>query len=245
MAQDRRMHRTIPLSSNCALAAVEPGPAAIERARHDPGTDRDMLGVRREGVTEAAGKLQTAGLIQYNRGHIKVLDRPKLEERVCECYAVVKRGPIACFPEGKKPNSTFSTGVAASRVLAYIRPFVVHGSVAACLCSVGRTKGPVRAASEHALRTACLPLCAQALSAPAHGSRIGRVTFGEILHEPGKRIKHVYFPNDSLVSLLTVVEAISPELAWSAVRAWSASLYLEATFRLFARWYREPEPRCG
>ncbi len=50
----------------------------------------NMLGVRREGVTEAAVKLQTAGLIQYNRGHIKVLDRPGLEARVCECYAVVK-----------------------------------------------------------------------------------------------------------------------------------------------------------
>jgi CRP-like cAMP-binding protein len=51
----------------------------------------NMLGVRREGVTEAAGKLQTAGLIQYVRGKITVLDRPKLEARVCECYAVVKR----------------------------------------------------------------------------------------------------------------------------------------------------------
>ena len=51
----------------------------------------NMLGVRREGVTEAAGKLQSAGLIQYSRGKITVLDRPKLEARVCECYAVVKR----------------------------------------------------------------------------------------------------------------------------------------------------------
>lgn len=50
----------------------------------------DMLGVRREGVTEAAGKLQRAGLIQYSRGHIKVQDRPGLERRVCECYQVVK-----------------------------------------------------------------------------------------------------------------------------------------------------------
>ena len=51
----------------------------------------NMLGVRREGVTEAAGKLQAAGLIHYSRGHIKVLDRAKLETRVCECYAVVKK----------------------------------------------------------------------------------------------------------------------------------------------------------
>jgi CRP-like cAMP-binding protein len=51
----------------------------------------NMLGVRREGVTEAAGHLQAAGLIHYSRGRITVLDRPKLEARVCECYAVVKR----------------------------------------------------------------------------------------------------------------------------------------------------------
>src|SRR6202162_5678280 len=50
----------------------------------------NMLGVRREGVTEAAGKLQSAGLIHYVRGHITVIDRPRLEARVCECYAVVK-----------------------------------------------------------------------------------------------------------------------------------------------------------
>ena len=51
----------------------------------------NMLGVRREGVTEAAGKLQHDGLIHYSRGHITVLDRAKLEQRVCECYAVVKK----------------------------------------------------------------------------------------------------------------------------------------------------------
>ena len=50
-----------------------------------------MLGVRREGVTDAAGKLQRAGTIEYHRGRITVLDRPKLERTSCECYAVVKR----------------------------------------------------------------------------------------------------------------------------------------------------------
>ena len=51
----------------------------------------DMLGVRREGVTKAAGKLQNAELIHYSRGRVVVLDRPALEARVCECYAVLKR----------------------------------------------------------------------------------------------------------------------------------------------------------
>jgi CRP-like cAMP-binding protein len=50
-----------------------------------------MLGVRREGVTEAAGKLKGAGLISYRRGHISVLERDGLETRVCECYGVVKK----------------------------------------------------------------------------------------------------------------------------------------------------------
>jgi Mn-dependent DtxR family transcriptional regulator len=59
----------------------------------------DMLGVRREGVTEAAGKLQSAGLISYSRGRIKVLDRPGLEARVCECYDVVKKEFIRLLPD--------------------------------------------------------------------------------------------------------------------------------------------------
>ncbi len=49
------------------------------------------LGVRREGITEAAGKLQRAGVIRYRRGHISVLERSRLEARACECYAVVKK----------------------------------------------------------------------------------------------------------------------------------------------------------
>ena len=59
----------------------------------------NMLGVRREGVTEAAGKLQHAGLISYARGHIRVLDRPGLEERACECYAVVKNEYDRLLPQ--------------------------------------------------------------------------------------------------------------------------------------------------
>ena len=59
-----------------------------------------MLGVRREGVTEASGKLQAEGLIHYSRGKITVLDRPKLEQQVCECYAVVKTEYDRLLPPG-------------------------------------------------------------------------------------------------------------------------------------------------
>jgi CRP-like cAMP-binding protein len=59
----------------------------------------NMLGVRREGVTGAAGKLQAAGLIHYSRGKITVIDRPRLEARVCECYAVVKHEYDRLLPE--------------------------------------------------------------------------------------------------------------------------------------------------
>ena len=59
----------------------------------------NMLGVRREGVTEAAGKVQKLGVIHYNRGHITVLDRPRLEELCCECYAVVKTETDRLLPD--------------------------------------------------------------------------------------------------------------------------------------------------
>lgn len=58
-----------------------------------------MLGVRREGVTEAALKLQVAGLIRYARGHITVIDRPGLEKRSCECYAVIKKEYDRLLPD--------------------------------------------------------------------------------------------------------------------------------------------------
>ena len=59
----------------------------------------NMLGVRREGVTEAAGKLQKLGVIEYGRGKITVLDRPKLEQLCCECYVVVKNETDRLLPQ--------------------------------------------------------------------------------------------------------------------------------------------------
>jgi CRP-like cAMP-binding protein len=60
----------------------------------------NMLGVRREGVTESAGKLQKLALIRYSRGRITAVDRPGLEQHACECYAVVKREFDRLLPEG-------------------------------------------------------------------------------------------------------------------------------------------------
>ncbi|WP_404340755.1 Crp/Fnr family transcriptional regulator [Pseudoalteromonas mariniglutinosa] len=64
----------------------------------------NMLGVRREGVTEAAGKLQKLGVINYHRGHITVLDRHRLEQLSCECYAVVKKETDRLLPYLKPVN---------------------------------------------------------------------------------------------------------------------------------------------
>jgi CRP-like cAMP-binding protein len=75
----------------------------------------NMLGVRREGVTDAAGKLQKLGVIQYARGQITVLDRPKLEELSCECYEVVKRETDRL--EGASSFATPSSASQASHTL--------------------------------------------------------------------------------------------------------------------------------
>ena len=79
----------------------------------------NMLGVRREGVTEAAGNLQRAGLIEYQRGHITVLNRAALEKRTCECYAVVKKEYDRLLPDiiqrqvmSRERNISGSSGIA-------------------------------------------------------------------------------------------------------------------------------------
>jgi CRP-like cAMP-binding protein len=71
----------------------------------------NMLGVRREGVTAAAGRLQTAGLIRYSRGRITIVDRSGLEELVCECYAVVKKEYDRLLPTTNTTNTTNTRGM--------------------------------------------------------------------------------------------------------------------------------------
>jgi hypothetical protein len=76
----------------------------------------NMLGVCREGVTEAALNLQKAGLIRCGRGHISVLDRSGLEQRTCECYAVVKREYDRLLPPAVNPTAATADPGASARL---------------------------------------------------------------------------------------------------------------------------------
>lgn len=73
-----------------------------------------MLGVRREGITEAAGSLQQAGIIRYRRGHIAVLERSGLDSRACECYAVVRKEYLRLFAEFPRPAAITPPDAAAA-----------------------------------------------------------------------------------------------------------------------------------
>jgi Mn-dependent DtxR family transcriptional regulator len=72
----------------------------------------NMLGVRREGVTLAAGKLQEQGVIRYSRGQITVLNRPELERLCCECYAVVKKETDRLLPHRHRGEGASGTHTA-------------------------------------------------------------------------------------------------------------------------------------
>jgi CRP-like cAMP-binding protein len=90
----------------CRLLLLTLDRIAADELRMTQELIAGLLGVRREGITAAAGKLQSAGLIRYRRGHISVLDRTGLEARSCECYGVVKTEmirllPVAPFRQGE------------------------------------------------------------------------------------------------------------------------------------------------
>ena len=106
-----------------------------------------LLGVRREGISEAAGKLQTLGVIQYHRGHMKVIDRPRLELLCCECYGIVAR-------EYERLLGTH--GPAAHHVAPAAAQWPVYGADRRGRHSGGMKAGKIRPAST-------------ALSVPTHG----------------------------------------------------------------------------
>ncbi len=97
------------------------------------GLIANMLGVRREGVTEAAGRLMRLNAIEYSRGHISVLDRPLLERLSCECYAVVRRETDRILPP-------WSTDAAHGAVHNFGQDFASRNRIGTCVQRAGLTR---------------------------------------------------------------------------------------------------------
>jgi CRP-like cAMP-binding protein len=92
-----RHHSVEQQLCRCLLLSLDRLPGAELLMTHEALASR--LGVRREGVTESAAKLQRAGLIQYARGRIRIVDRARLEARTCECYGVVRKEYRRLLPD--------------------------------------------------------------------------------------------------------------------------------------------------
>ncbi|WP_265942528.1 Crp/Fnr family transcriptional regulator [Dechloromonas sp. A34] len=97
-----RLHSIEQQLCRCLLASLDRLPGDDLTITHEHISK--MIGVRREGITEAAGKLQRLGMIRYSRGHITVLDRPGLEDHACECYSVIKRETERLLPAASWAN---------------------------------------------------------------------------------------------------------------------------------------------
>lgn len=97
-----RLHSIEQQFCRCLLSSLDRLPGNDLAITHE--LISKMIGVRREGITEAAGKLQRLGLISCSRGHITVLDRPALEQLACECYSVIKRETKRLLPASSWPH---------------------------------------------------------------------------------------------------------------------------------------------
>ena len=180
-----------------------------------------MLGVRREGITEAAGKLQQAGVIRYRRGHISVLDRTGLEGRSCECYGVVKAEIdrlLTDFPRGDPFRATSApilSGPARSRAPS---PCAQTWPAPADSCWLVRADealsghmrtmrhGPRQIERERRTENHGMAASAGRSAAPAlaRSSRSNYV-LNDVLYQPGELIRDVLFPTASYISLITAV----------------------------------------
>ncbi len=157
----------------------------------------NMLGVRREGVTESAGKLQTSGLIKYSRGVIHILDRDGLEKRVCECYSVVKKEYDRLLsyqrPTPKAPPCLICAKITTNPefIESVFMAIYLHQETSYKFNDTNRLLDSLPAKEREQFVADC---------------DIVEVEFGQILAEPGEQFQHVYFPLDCLISLLARLE---------------------------------------